>query len=182
MAAADADERAGYGWLRRIFNMGNYKHFEKDFVERTLQLIAQYESIYHRFDSDNQLNHTLLINCLLGLIVIPKEKAISFLPNSRIVSELKEQMGIVHSTFNPDIKDLKHLIFELRNSIAHSYIYFISKDDKFLIDKIVFKNEYEENDYEIASFVPSELLSFIRYYSNWFTSNIRHHHPDLLKD
>lgn len=162
--------------------MVNYKHFEIEFVERTLELITQYEVCMRKYPFEKQFNHTLLTNCLLGLIVIPKEKAISFLPKDRIVSTLKEQMGIVNSTINPDIKDLKDLILELRNSIAHSYFYFISKDEKFLIDKIIFRNEYQENDYEIASFVPNELLNFIRYYGNWFVSNIRHYDPKLFEN
>jgi hypothetical protein len=53
--------------------MGNYRDLEYEFVERTLLLIAQYESMLHKFDFKEQYNYTLLINCLTGLIVMPKE-------------------------------------------------------------------------------------------------------------
>ena len=162
--------------------MGNYKHFESEFVERTLHLIGQYEAVLHKYDFKNQYNYTLLTNCLLGLIVIPKEKAFEFLPNERIVSQLKKDMGIVHSTFNADIKDLRSLIIEMRNSISHSDIRFISRGDEFLIDEIQFRDKFKGDDYIIASFVPSELLSFIRYYGGWFIKNIKHHDPQLFAD
>ena len=163
--------------------MGNYKHFESEFVERTLHLIGQYESILYKYDFNNQYNFTLLTNCLLGLIVIPKEKAFDFLPNERIVSQLKKDMGIVHSSFNSDIKDLRSLITEMRNSISHSDIRFISNDDEeFLIDEIQFRDKHKGKNYIIASFVPSELLSFIRYYGGWFIKNIKHHDPKLFAD
>lgn len=157
--------------------MGNYKHFESEFVKRTLHLIGQYETSLYKYDFENQYNLTLLTNCLLGLIVMPKEKALSFLPNERLTSKIKQEMGIFHSSFNPDIKELRNLIIALRHSIAHSNMRFISKDEKFLIDEIEFRDREKGDDYIIASFIPSELLSFIRYYGDWFINNIKHHDP-----
>ena len=55
--------------------MGNYYQLEIDFVRRTLDLIEQYEHLKDQFPFEQQFNHTLLTNCLLGLIVLPKEKA-----------------------------------------------------------------------------------------------------------
>ena len=147
--------------------MGNYRNIDTDFVERTLELISQYESILHRYDFDKQYNHTLLINCLLGLIVFPKELAIAYLPAEKITKELRESMGVNYSRFNPDIKDLRALIVALRHSIAHFDIHFESENDEFLIDTILFKDRNKGRDYVIASFIPSELLNFIRYYCNW---------------
>jgi len=160
--------------------MGNYKHFESDFVKRTLHLIGQYESVLHKYEFDHQYNHTLLANCLLGLIVMPKEKAISFLPADRLTNELKQKMGIVQSSFNPDIKNLKDLIKALRNSIGHSDLDFVSNDENFLIDEIQFWDRYEGKNDLLASFVPSELLSFVRYYGGWFIHNLEKYNPSQL--
>jgi|SRR5690606_19905368 len=99
--------------------MGNYRNVDTDFIERTLELISQYESVLHKYEFDKQFNHTLLINCLLGLIVFPKERAIYYLPKERIDTQLLKDLGIVNSSFNPDIKELKSLIIALRHSIAH---------------------------------------------------------------
>lgn len=46
--------------------MGIYKDLEYGFIERTLNLIAQYESLLHKFKFEEQYNYTLLINCLTG--------------------------------------------------------------------------------------------------------------------
>lgn len=149
--------------------MGNYKNVEIDFIERTLELISQYESLMHRYEFDRQYNHTLLINCLLGLIVMPKERAITFLPKEILTKQLKEDMGIVDSKFNKDIIDLRSLVVAMRHSIAHFDIAFESNDaDVYLIDRIVFRDEVKGNNYVVAVFSPEELLSFIRYYASWF--------------
>ena len=58
--------------------MGNYKNLEIDFVHRTLNLITQYENILHKYEYKEQYNYTLLINCLLGLVVVPKEKSLTY--------------------------------------------------------------------------------------------------------
>ena len=98
--------------------MGNYRNLEIDFVERTLKLISQYEIIMHNYEFNKQFNHTLLINCLLGLIVFPKEISIRYIPNERLLSKLKSEMGITNSVFNAEIIGLRELIIALRHSIA----------------------------------------------------------------
>ena len=161
--------------------MGNYRNIETDFIERTLELISQYEVNLHKYKFEQQYNHTLLINCLLGLIVFPKERAINFLPKQRIDNKLKEEMGVLNSHFNEDIKDLKNLIIALRHSIAHFDIHFESDNEEFLIDRIIFKDSDKGNDYIIATFIPSELLSFIRYYGNWFISIVRKYKKEIYE-
>lgn len=159
--------------------MGNYRNIETDFVERTLRLISQYESDMHKYENKEQFNNTLLINCLLGLIVFPNARAISYLPKEKLNSKLKGEMGVLRSHFNPDIKDLKALINSLRNSIAHFDIHFESDSDELLIDRILFKDKTEGDDYTVATFIPSELLSFIRYYGEWYVSIIREYKEEM---
>ncbi|WP_312508882.1 HEPN family nuclease [Chryseobacterium culicis] len=154
--------------------MGNYKNIETEFIERTLHLIAQYEGILHRYGFNEQYNYTLLINCLLGLIVLPKEKVMTYLPAVRFTEKLKAEMGLTDSFFDHEIVDLKKLVVQLRHSIAHFDISFESADEEFLIDRIVFRDSEHDNKI-IAAFVPGELLNFIRYYGNWVISNIRAH-------
>jgi hypothetical protein len=157
--------------------MGNYKDIETEFIERTLMLISQYEKKMPDYKFEEQFNHTLLINCLLGLIVFPKEKIISYLPKQDLTDKkVREEMGIFHSKFNPDIKDLKQLLIALRHSIAHFNISFESLDkETFLIDRIVFKDIKDKVEVEIAMFMPNELLCFVRYYGGWLLHNLRHH-------
>jgi hypothetical protein len=153
-------------------NMGNFKNVDTEFVERTLAVLAQYEALMHQYEFEEQYNHTLLINCLLGLIVFPKENNIHFMPKVFLTNELKVSMGIYDSTFNADIITLKDLIISLRHSLAHFDITFQSNNAAFLIDDIIFKDHKKGADYIVASFKPVELLSFIRYYGWWLIKNI----------
>ncbi|MEI2272556.1 HEPN family nuclease [Sphingobacterium sp. ML3W] len=153
--------------------MGNYKNLETEFIERTLHLISQYESQLHKYSFAEQYNHTLLINCLLGVIVLPKERTIGFLPNSRLTRELLENMGIKESIIHDEYQDLRSLVIKLRHCIAHFSLSFESEGDDFLINRIHFKDYDNRTEIVIASFIPEELLNFIRYYGNWVISNIR---------
>jgi len=155
--------------------MGNYKNLETEFIERTLHLISQYESQMHKYPFAEQYNHTLFINCLLGVVVLPKERTISFLPNNRLTKELLQNMGIIQSQFHENYTDIKSLVIKLRHCIAHFSFEFESESDDFLINKILFKDTENNSEILVASFIPSELLSFIRYYGNWVISNIRQH-------
>lgn len=159
--------------------MGNFRNVETEFIERTLALVSQYEGIMYKFDFDKQFNYTLLVNCLLGVIVFPKEQAISYLPADRITGDLLGDMGIKESVINTDLTDLRSLIEVLRHSIAHFDISFESNNEDFLIDKIVFRDTYKGKEDIVASFVPTELLSFIRYYGTWFVSNVRKYKKEI---
>lgn len=151
--------------------MGNYKNFEHDFVDRTLHVIAQYESILHRYDFEQQYNYTLLLNCLLGVIVMPKSRVFSHIPNHRLTAQLKNDMGISKSYLNPKYTRIREFITDLRNSIAHFSIEVESADREFMIDNIVFRDS-DGTDTIVANFNAEELLPFIRYYASWIKSNL----------
>jgi hypothetical protein len=91
--------------------------FERAFIERSLTLVQEYSG---PFDA------TLLLNCLLGLLVVPKESCLAAIPLDPI-AEL-EKWGIQPSaikTFgksngvNDDPRNLRGLVWRLRNSVAH---------------------------------------------------------------
>lgn len=161
--------------------MGNFKNVDTEFIERTLAVISQYESVMHHYNFEQQYNHTLLINCLLGLIVFPKENNIAFMPKANLTKELKNQMGISESTFNAEITTLKDLIISLRHSLAHFDISFQSNNSDFLIDGIIFKDHKKAENYIVAAFKPVELLSFIRYYGWWLIRNLQENQHRLEK-
>lgn len=152
--------------------MGNFKNVDTEFVERTLAVLAQYESLMHQYGFEERYNHTLLTNCLLGLIVFPKENNIHFMPKVVLTNEVKVSMGIYASSFNTDIVTLKDLIVSLRHSLAHFDISFQSNNTDFLIDSIIFKDHKKDENYVVATFKPTELLSFVRYYGWWLIKNI----------
>lgn len=91
--------------------------FERAFIERSLTLVQEYKG---PFDA------TLLLNCLLGLLVVPKESCLAAIPQVPI-AELK-QWGIDPKAItsfgrsdgpNNDPKNLRGLVWRLRNAVAH---------------------------------------------------------------
>jgi len=99
--------------------MGNYTDIEYEFVERTLALITQYEKVMYQYPPAEQYNHTLLINCLTGLVVMPKERTINAIPKDRLLSHVKKDMGLCHTWINPDITTLRDFMVNLRHAVAH---------------------------------------------------------------
>jgi len=152
--------------------MGNYKNIEHDFIDRTMKLIAQYESVLHKYKFEEQYNYTLLLNCLLGVIVLPKERLYSHIPNHRMTKVLKAEMGLNESNINTDYKTLRDLIHALRNSIAHYSFEIISETNDYLINRIVFRTPQDSGFELIADFKSTELLPFLRYYADWIKSNL----------
>ena len=152
--------------------MGNYYERDIDFIKRTLDLVHQYEDIRINFPWDKQYNHTLLINCLLGLIVLPREKALSHIPKEKLpLLRLLKESGINKIILHSSIKDTRDLIFELRDCIAHFNINFISETKEFLIDRIQFIHDRKE--LVIADFCSGELLPFIDWYSTILIKNFK---------
>lgn len=91
--------------------------FERAFIERSLQLVQDYRGPY---------DATLLLNCLLGLLIVPKESCLAQIPTEPIEHLLKwgiepssiKSFGTANSE-NEDPHNLRGLIWRLRNSVAH---------------------------------------------------------------
>lgn len=91
--------------------------FERDFMGRTLSLVKDYHG---NFDA------TLLLNCLLGLLIVPKETSLNKIPADP-VSDLRKwgisPESIVsfgkESRKNEHQKTLRGIVHHLRNSVAH---------------------------------------------------------------
>lgn len=152
--------------------MGNYRDLELEFIERTMELISQYHETLDKYPFEKQFNHTLTINCLLGLIVMPKEKVVTYIPNKRLTNEIKKQIGLETSEIGEGIKTLRDFIQRLRHSVAHFDICVISEDENFHIDLIEFKDA-QNNGTTIARIKSNELLPFLKYYSGILIHNLK---------
>ena len=115
--------------------MGNYSDFETDFIERTLALIDQYNNMIEGKPFPEQYNYTLTLNCLLGLIVMPRERAVSYLPSDRLTPELKAEIGLNESQLPGEEMNLRELIHKMRNSVAHFCVQVESISDARLVDQ-----------------------------------------------
>lgn len=154
--------------FKNELKMGNFKNLKLDFVRRTLAVIEQYDEFKDMYDFNEQYNHTLLINCLLGLAILPKEKIIRYVPREKI-QIVKHEQGFPNSNFDTIIKDTSDLIAEIRDSSAHFNLRFVSNDDNFLIDRIQFINDRLNR--VVADFQANELPVFVRWFANQLIDN-----------
>ena len=97
-------------------------------MERTLSLATQY---------DGQLDATLLVNCLLGLLIVPKEALIEKIPRTEFA--MLYEWGIKPDSIKKIGKcdcghehqpDLRQLVRRLRNAVAHFRIEPIHSSDR----------------------------------------------------
>ncbi len=91
--------------------------FERDFMERSLILIKEYKGA---FDA------TILLNCLLGLLIVPKESCLKAIPLDPIEEiskwgisreSIKELGNSKEKDDNPNT--LRGIVWHLRNAVAH---------------------------------------------------------------
>lgn len=154
--------------------MGNYADLETDFIERTIRLIGQYTDMIQGLPFDQQLNYTLTINCLLGLIVMPKERVITYIPRIEFCEQNRHEMGLDEFFIDESIGDLKGLVQNLRHSVAHFDIKVVSDCDEHLVDWVEFKGSGNQPE-TIARFRSAEILPFLQYYSTQLLENMRNH-------
>lgn len=97
--------------------MSYLSNFDRSFHEHTLAIVDEYKGEY---------DATLLINCLLGLLVLPKESFLYAIPETEIsklgewgISPISIKCSGTQGPNDPDPKTLRGLVFNLRHAIAH---------------------------------------------------------------
>jgi hypothetical protein len=107
--------------------MGLYKNIDIDFASRTLRIIEQYDE--YILTSQENYEVTLLVNCLLGLLILPQERRYDLIPNNPVddLPEWNIQKTFINSwgkakNGQPAPCTLKELVHRLRNSVAHFHI------------------------------------------------------------
>ena len=154
--------------------MGNYHDLESEFIERTLRLIDQYYAVLDNYPFEEQFNYTLTINCLLGLIVMPKERVITYVPTNRLTREYLEEIGVPSLETSSRTRTLRELIISLRHAVAHFDIQVISESDENLVDWLEFLDS-ENGEELVARFRANELLPFLRHYASCLLHNMERH-------
>ena len=111
----------------------NYDNIEKDFVRRTLQIVSGYSGEYEV---------TMLLNCCLGLLVLPKEKHHNSIPDDILPVE-GYLWGLSRAKVTVKCEScgytLKNIMRRIRNSICHFRITVIA-DNLNQITSLVFKD------------------------------------------
>lgn len=137
--------------------------FEGEFMRRTLEVIKDYKG---------PRDATLLVNCLLGLLIVPKEKSFKKVPADPL-SDLKK-WGI-----NPDSiecfnececgdregKTLRDVVHRLRNAVAHFNIKPIQDDSREGPDQVVGFEFSDRNGFR-GRFLLDEMKEFVTRLAN----------------
>jgi hypothetical protein len=91
--------------------------FEHSFVDHTLKVLQSY---------DGEYDATILVNCLLGLLVVPKESFLKAIPEEPLAQLHKwgiEPDSIKNpgrpTNANPNPATLRGLVINLRHAVAH---------------------------------------------------------------
>lgn len=103
------------------------KELERDSITRTLEITKQYnEHVMHNVPEENQYEETLLINCLIGLLVLPKEKwndQIKKLPDDitawGVPHNAVESWGKCKCCGKDSDQNLTQCLRRLRNAASH---------------------------------------------------------------
>ena len=114
----------------------NYEQLSSDFALRTKTLIEEYQGDYEV---------TLLVNCCLGLLVVPKERDFQKIPDDMIPVS-GELWGLSRTSINVACQEcgysLRDVIRKIRNGICHFKIKTIP-DENNQIDFLEIKDSGE---------------------------------------
>jgi len=144
--------------------MSAYLQQEYDFIERTKNIIEQYSSI----KDSPKYEVTLLMNCFIGLLILPQQHWYDKLPDIAISAK---EWGISPNDISyiksNEKKDVKNVSRHLRNSISH-YRFIAFKDDANNISQIRFEdyNKNNEKTFEAILSVDS-IKTFIYHFSDF---------------
>jgi hypothetical protein len=109
-----------------------YNDFKKDFPKRTIDIL-------NRYSSEEKYDVTLLLNCLLALLVFPKEKFYNNIPE-----EIPSNWGLSKGNVKKVSCEscgykLKEIVRHMRNAIAHMKIE-TTNDSNGNIEMVKFKD------------------------------------------
>ncbi|WP_147405403.1 HEPN family nuclease [Orbus hercynius] len=141
--------------------MTEYSNGNLDFIQRTLDILER--------NKDEKYNVTLLINCCIGLLVVPKE---AFFDNIKTMALSQFNIDTAHLTAKNKDKNLQSIVRRMRNGITHFHLDFESRDNE--INKITIKDRPSpdrEFDFEIT-FEIKELKDFLLSLTSYL---IKHH-------
>ncbi len=116
----------------------DYTELMKDFVQRTINILNKYEGA-------NEV--TLLINSLLALLVLPKEKTLASLKARNQKLEVGEDCECVdwHDNVGKKKGQYSEFVTQLRHAVAHIQFETESTDEN-KIRAVVFKSNPHESE------------------------------------
>jgi hypothetical protein len=132
--------------------MSQYKspRTEIEFTKRTLSIIEQYKE-RECYLVDQYFDVTLLLNCLLGLIVLPRESKLNSITDCELPNKIKSTI-IYAKDKNENSISLKfnEYIIGLRNGIVHfgakNSLTFLNDEGKINAVEIIGNTNHEQHE------------------------------------
>jgi hypothetical protein len=144
--------------------MSHYKNQEFDFVDRTKLIIEQYDKL--ELAEAEKFEVTLLLNCLIGLLILPQQYWFDSLPTD-LVSQKDWGINSNHiSTIKEETKNVKDVARHLRNSISH-YRFRAFENKSNNISSIKFEDYDPSNNKTFEAIIP---ISSIRQFTTKLTN------------
>jgi hypothetical protein len=140
--------------------MSIYKKQEFDFILRTFKIIEQYQLL--KLPKEENYEVTLMINCMVGLLVLPQQQWFSHLPKD-LISTKDWGIDPAHISFIKESKTVNEIAKHLRNALSHyNFTAFAGKSSS--ITKIKFKDIDSRNGVlTFEATIPiSNLMSFLK--------------------
>ncbi|MDL2281205.1 hypothetical protein LJC10_05035 [Selenomonadales bacterium OttesenSCG-928-I06] len=117
--------------------MSEYVEFVKDFAKRTKENLDFIEK-NHKNNNHQVYEFTQLVNSLLGLIVIPKEKEYRKINDSFVKTTTLENLKNKIERDDYNNNSFKQILRRMRNAIAHAGIEIKPNENNNIINKIKF--------------------------------------------
>ena len=134
-------------------NQPRSHRFELDFMRRTLTILREYQGPY---------DATILINCLLGLLIVPREVLINSIPLDAASGlgdwgispdSIQHFERVTHNNKNPET--IRGVVRSLRNAVAHFTVWPVHRDHR------VEGFKFETNTGFAATLTLEELRAFV---------------------
>lgn len=150
--------------------MSSYNQQEYDFISRTQKIIEQYDKI----NIPTKYEVTLLLNCFVGLLILPQQMWFNDLPNNPISEKewgiSDKHIGIIKQG---EDKTVANIVRHLRNSVAHySFIAFNNQSEE--ISRIKFE-DYDANNLRVfqATIPIRNIRIFLNNFSDFMSKKIK---------
>jgi hypothetical protein len=151
--------------------MSAFLQQEYDFISRTKTILSQYDSFFDGKDKNEKYEVTLLINCFIGLLVIPQQHWFDYLPEEEIVGN---SWGIntnnVTYIRSGELKSVKEISRHLRNSVTH-YRFRAFNDSKNEISHVKFL-DYTDHTENVKTFEATISIANLKIFLTKFSSRM----------
>lgn len=157
--------------------MGYKKSFEVKFIERTLEILNQYDTLFKDSEA-KKYEDTLFLNACLGLLVVPQQDLFDRLPTEEISTQVcglaREKIRINKNIDKNNKKvtiddySISNTARHLRNAVSHNHTVFSSRDGVNIthIELEDFIKEGEEITFK-AKLTITEFGTFVLYIANY---------------